>query len=83
MYSNPFSIAAGLVLSWSLLDSGLSATTSATTTATATPSTSSATTTSTSVAGTFVFSVDLLEGESGYFIVDGHDGVQPALTMVR
>lgn len=39
--------------------------------------------TTTNPAGTFVFSVDLLQGETGYFNVEGHDGVQPALTMVR
>ena len=32
---------------------------------------------------TFLFSVDLLQGETGYFNVDGFEGVQPALTMVR
>lgn len=32
---------------------------------------------------TFVFSIDLFEGASGYFLVKGHDGVQPDLTMVR
>lgn len=32
---------------------------------------------------TFVFTVDLLEGATGYFRVEGYDGVQPELTMVR
>lgn len=32
---------------------------------------------------TFVFSIDLLEGETGYFKVEGYDGVQPTLTMIR
>ena len=31
----------------------------------------------------FVFSIDLLEGATGYFRVKGHDGVQPEITMVR
>lgn len=35
------------------------------------------------VAGKFSFSVDLLEGMSGYFRVKGHNGVQPTLAMVR
>ncbi|CAM9200341.1 unnamed protein product [Discosporangium mesarthrocarpum] len=32
---------------------------------------------------TFTFSVDLLAGPTGYFKVEGFDGIQPALTMVR
>eukprot|EP00752_Nemacystus_decipiens_P006571 g5917.t1 len=44
--------------------------------------TTSATTTAT-IADTFVFSVDLLQGETGYYNVEGYEGVQPALTMVR
>lgn len=53
-----------------LLESGLAqqVTTSATTAA---------------VAGTFVFSVDLFEGETGYFNIEGFEGVQPEITMVR
>lgn len=31
----------------------------------------------------FLFSVDLVQGETGYFNVEGFDGVQPTLTMVR
>ena len=31
----------------------------------------------------FVFSIDLLEGATGYFRVEGYDGVQPEITMVR
>lgn len=60
-------MAAGLLL----LESGLAqqTTTSATTTAT--------------VADTFVFSIDLLVGETGYYNVEGYEGVQPPLTMVR
>lgn len=37
----------------------------------------------TAVADTFVFSVDLLEGATGYYNVEGYDGVQPVLTMIR
>lgn len=36
-----------------------------------------------SAARTFAFSVDLLQGATGYFNVEGYDGVQPELTMVR
>lgn len=45
--------------------------------------TTSASPTAATVAETFVFSVDLLQGETGYFNVEGYEGVQPALTMVR
>lgn len=36
-----------------------------------------------SQANEFDFSIDLLQGASGYYNVAGYDGVQPALTMVR
>lgn len=39
--------------------------------------------TAAAVAETFVFSVDLLQGETGYYNIEGYEGVQPALTMVR
>lgn len=61
--------AAGLLLL--LLESGSAqqATTSATTAA--------------AVADTFVFTVDLIQGETGYYNIEGYEGVQPAITMVR
>eukprot|EP00903_Cladosiphon_okamuranus_P021168 g19444.t1 len=49
----------------------------------ATTSATSATTASAAVAGTFFFSVDLLEGETGYYNIEGYEGVQPEITMVR
>lgn len=63
----------GALLLLGLFDRGYAATSATTSTAT----------TSAPIAETFVFGVDLLAGESGYFNVEGYEGVQPALTMVR